>query len=120
MFNNNSKILKFSFSQISYFDINDKYSFEKYCDDWILSYSGMKEFFGVVKIDDYQNFNRQILSIIEPWKRKYFPKYDICDGLEWQLDIKLSNRKNILHYCGHHEKPTNFYVLENLLDGYFV
>lgn len=120
MFHNNSKILKFSFSQDCFFDINDSYSFENYLGDWILTYSGMKELPNKVKIVDYENFNSEIFSIIQSWKRKYPPKSVICDGLIWQFDVKISDRKNILHYCGHQEFPPNFYALEKLLDGYFL
>lgn len=120
MFNKESKILKFSFSQECIFDINDSYSFEKCHNDWVLTYSGMKRFFKKVKIEDYENFNRQIFSIIESWRRKYPSKYDICDGLMWQFDIRISDRKNILHYCGHNETPENYYDLEKFLEGYFL
>lgn len=89
MFNKDSKILKFSFSQNCIFDKNDSYSFEKSHNDWVLTYSGLKGFFREVKIEDYKNFNRQIFSIIESWRRKYPSKYDICDDLIWQFDIKI-------------------------------
>ena len=41
------------------------------------------------------------------WKKKYNPKYEICDGYSWEL--KLRDRNGRVKYCtGHQSFPRKF------------
>lgn len=115
------EIIEFTFEQHCYCDIMDTYNFYKHNDKYFLTYAGMKPFSSstIVEIQDFNAFNEKILSIIKPWKRKYYPEFNICDSLIWKFNVKLSNRKYFIHYNGHHETPDNYYELEEFLDKFF-
>ncbi len=121
MTDDNKKVENFVFKQLCYCDINDTYEF--YCDNgkYFLKYTGMKNFAeNLAEVSDFNSFNKTVLSVINPWRRKYYPDTPVCDGLVWELKIKLSNKKYFSHYMGHHKTPLNYYNLEKFLDGFFA
>ena len=72
----------------------------------------------LTEISDFDSFNKTVLSVINPWRRKYYPDTPVCDGLVWELKIKLSDKKYFLHYEGHHKTPLHYYNLEKFLGGF--
>lgn len=120
MIDENLKIVNFEFRQICYSGIDDRYVLIGNGTDYELFYFGRYTCCHKImsKIKNFEEFNKGILSIIKNWKRKYYPKYDICDGLCWELNLKLSNGKYV-YYRGHHETPENYDDLLNFLEKYF-
>lgn len=116
------KIVKFSFEQNCYDNIDDRYSFVKDGADYKISYTNIYMPYGERKLKtiDYNEFNKGILSIIKDWKRKYYPNPvdAVCDGLCWALKLKLSDGKYV-YYDGHHETPENYDDLLRFLEKYF-
>lgn len=120
MIDENCEIVKLKYMQRCYSGIDDRFYFEKdnarstiMCASLFSTYK-----IPMVEINNYKEFNKGILSIIKNWKRKYYPKYDICDGLCWELNLKLSNGKYI-YYSGQEEIPENYDDLLRFLEKYF-
>lgn len=120
MIDENLKIVNFEFNQSCWDSIDDRYSLIKNGKNYKISYYSVYKLCNemISKAINYEEFNKGILSIIKNWKRKYYPKYDICDGLCWELNLKLSNRKYV-YYSGHHETPENYDDLPRFLEKYF-
>ncbi len=120
MIDENIKIVNFAFNQSCWDSIDDRYSLIKNGKNHKISY------YNIYKLRDevisspinFEEFNKGILSIIKNWKRKYYPKYDICDGLCWELNLKLSNGKYV-YYSGQEEIPENYDDLLRFLEKYF-
>lgn len=120
MIDENCEIVKLKYMQRCYSGIDDRFYFEKdnarstiMCASLFSTYK-----IPMVEINNYKEFNKGILSIIKNWKRKYYPKYDIFDGLCWELNLKLSNGKYI-YYSGQEEIPENYDDLLRFLEKYF-
>lgn len=61
-------------------------------------------------------FNNKIYNLINNWKRNYKPKFDICDGLMWKLEIELRDGTKY-KFAGYHEIPENFEEFEDYLNN---
>lgn len=59
-------------------------------------------------------FDEKIYKLIKNWKRNYKPEFDICDGLMWELKIKLIDGTKY-KFSGHYETPENFEDFENYM-----
>ena len=78
--------------------------------------------FGVIsEIPEYKIlsfWDRIELIGVWNWKKKYNPKYEICDGYSWEL--KLRDRNGRVKYCtGHQSFPRKFKDLIKELDILF-
>ena len=62
-------------------------------------------------------FDNKIYNLINNWKRNYKPKFDICDGLMWELKIELQDGTKY-KFTGHHETPNNFEEFEDYIDKF--
>ncbi len=60
------------------------------------------------------DFNNKIYNLINNWKRNYKPKFDICDGLMWKLEIELQDGTKY-KFTGHHETPDNYEIFKEYL-----
>ena len=52
---------------------------------------------------------------IDEWDEAYDDP-DVMDGTQWSLDIKLSDKTEVLHYWGSNKYPENFDVFMKVME----